>query len=267
MGNTLLNKDNSQNTYLYEISHDVMSDDYDRKHAKFYTNLLGVFCFLEYSKHKSDTDIKLIVYENKLNLYALDDDQKGMILTVFPSLDKDYIPKDLPETVACKELSRLLSTDLKIGQVHDIDKTYGSYLYVDKSKLSVCEYITVQNVYDLDVSKITEDLKSKLKNLNNEKEKLDSIISENIVKDNVGLKTIVNQQILEMATKQKEKQKEKEEKTEEKKEEKKEEKTEEKSEEKEKTEDGKRKSNRSKSKRKSKRSKSKSRRKSRKIKK
>ena len=167
-GNSVIfpNADNSQNmSYLYEITHDITTDNLDRKNTLFFTNILGVLCYLEFSKHKEDENIKLIVYKNELNIYQLDDEQRGMMLTVFPSLDEEFVSKD--ESVSlCKELYRLTLNKIKIEDVNNINKKYGSYLHVNKNRLSVCEHIKVDNVYDLNVSKITEDDKNGLQNLN-----------------------------------------------------------------------------------------------------
>jgi len=178
MGNTnvIPNADNSQSTsYLYEITHDIITNDFDRKQTVFFTNILGVLCYLEFSKHNQDDNIKLIVYRNELNLYHLDDDQIGMMLTVFPSLDEEFVPKD--ESVSlCKELHKLTLNKLKIEEVNKINKKYGSYLYVNKNRLSVCEHINVDSVYDLNVSVITEDDKTSLQNLS-EMEKIRYLIN------------------------------------------------------------------------------------------
>ena len=144
--------------------------------------MLGVFCFLEYSKHNKDKNIKLIVYKNEFNLYQLDDDQKNLMVTVFPHFfNKEYIQEDNTVTV-CKELKRLTSHyNLKIDDVNKINKTYGSYLYVDKNKLSVCEHIIVESVYDLDVSKLNENDKNELKE-KNEIEKINYLSNKEIIK-------------------------------------------------------------------------------------
>lgn len=178
-GNSVIfpNTDNSQSTsYLYEITHDVITNELDRKHTVFFTNILGVLCYLEFSKHNEDDNIKLIVYRNELNLYHLDDDQRGMILTVFPSLDEEFVPKDENVVSLCKELHKLTLNKLKIEQVNDINKIYGSYLYVNKNRLSVCEHINVDSVYDLNVSKISENDKTSLRELS-EMEKIRYLIN------------------------------------------------------------------------------------------
>ena len=177
-GNSVIfpNTDNSQSTsYLYEITHDIITDEFDREHTVFFTNILGVLCYLEFSKHNEDDNIKLIVYRNELNLYHLDDDQRGMILTVFPSLDEEFVPKDERVVSLCKELHKLTLNKLKIEQVNDINKIYGSYLYVNKNRLSVCEHINVDSVYDLNVSQISENDKTSLRELS-EMEKISYLI-------------------------------------------------------------------------------------------
>jgi len=203
MGNSIVfpNADNSPNTsYLYEITHDILTNDFDRKHTVFFTNILGVLCYLEFSNHKEDDNIKLIVYKNELNIYQLDDDQKGMMLTVFPSLDEEFIPTD--ETVSlCKELHRLTLDKLKIEEVNYINKNYGSYLHVNKNKLSVCEHINVYNVYNLNVSTISESDKKTLQNLN-ETGKINYLLKEKMTL-NITDKNKVQLHLEEIAEKEK----------------------------------------------------------------
>jgi hypothetical protein len=190
MGNILPTSDGEphKTTYLYEVSHDLITDNYDRKNSILFTNLLGVFCHLEYSKHKKDRNIKIIVYRNEINLYQLDDDQTtGVMLTVFPSLDEEF--KE-PKNALCEKLHRLTSKKLNIEEVNVINKTYGSYLYVNKNKLSICEHIIVEDVYDLDVSKITETVKEAIQN-SSEMNKIEYLKNNGIiVKNDVDKKNV-----------------------------------------------------------------------------
>jgi hypothetical protein len=217
MGNTnvilnttvIPNADNSQSTsYLYEITHDIITNDFDRKQTVFFTNILGVLCYLEFSKHNEDDNIKLIVYRNELNLYHLDDDQIGMMLTVFPSLDEEFVPKD--ESVSlCKELHKLTLNKLKIEEVNDINKIYGSYLYVNKNRLSVCEHIKVDSVYDLNVSQISENDKTSLQNLS-EKDKIKYLLAQKKINQNPKDTVKVENHLDKITKKEKEKKEKKE---------------------------------------------------------
>jgi len=206
MGNTnvIPNADNSQSTsYLYEITHDIITNDFDRKQTVFFTNILGVLCYLEFSKHNQDDNIKLIVYKNELNIYHLDDDQRGMMLTVFPSLDEEFIPKDNSVSL-CKELHKLTLNKLKIEEVNEINKKYGSYLYVNKNRLSVCEHIKVDSVYDLNVLVITEDDKEKLKELS-EKDKIKYLLAQKKINQNTNDTVKVENHLDKITKKEKEK--------------------------------------------------------------
>jgi hypothetical protein len=205
MGNTNLIPDveNSQITsYLYEITHDVITNDFDREHTVFFTNILGVLCYLEFSKHKEDDNIKLIVYKNDLNLYQLDDDQKGMMFTVFPSLDEEFVPTDENVASLCKELRKLTLNKLKIEEVNVINKKYGSYLYVNKNRLSVCEHINVNSVYDLNVSQISEDDKTVLQNLS-EEGKIEYLVVKKKINSNINDTVKVEKHLEKIATKEK----------------------------------------------------------------
>ena len=114
---------------------------------------------MKYSKHQKDKNIKLIIYKNKLNLYALDDEQRKTILTVFPSLDKNYVNKkqnnddddkddkddkdDDDDDDICKEIKRLDLGDLNdnMKKIKKIENIFGSYIKVDMNKKSVVNYI------------------------------------------------------------------------------------------------------------------------------
>lgn len=212
-GNSVIfsNTDNSQSTsYLYEITHDVITDEFDRGHTVFFTNILGVLCYLEFSKHNEDDNIKLIVYRNELNLYHLDDDQRGMILTVFPSLDEEFVPKDESVVSLCKELHKLTLNKLKIEDVNVINKIYGSYLYVNKNRLSVCEHINVDSVYDLNVSQISENDKTSLRELS-EMEKIRYLINNTKMVANKSGTAKAEKHLEKIAEKEKERLKKKEE--------------------------------------------------------
>lgn len=152
--------------YLYTIDHDILTNYNENKHKIFFTNILGVICYLKYSKHQKDKNIKLIIYKNKLNIYALDDEEhRKIILTVFPSLDKNYVNKkqsdddddddnDDDEDI-CKEIKRLEIGDLNdnIKKVKKIENIFGSYLKVDMTQKSIINYIEPVAVHDFNINK------------------------------------------------------------------------------------------------------------------
>jgi hypothetical protein len=179
--------------YLYTIDHDILTNYNENKHKIFFTNILGVICYLKYSKHQKDKNIKLIIYKNKLNLYALDDEQRKTILTVFPSLDKNYVNKkngdddddkndDDDDDDICKEIKRLDLGELNdnMKKVKKIENIFGSYIKVDMNKKSVVNYIEPEAVHDFNINKF----------LTEKHEELDKILRTNTSKE-------TNQQIFE----------------------------------------------------------------------
>lgn len=178
--------------YLYTIDHDILTNYDENKHKIFFTNILGVICYLKYSKHQKDKNIKLIIYKNKLNLYALDDEQRKIILTVFPSLDKNYVNKkngdddddkeDDDDDDICKEIKRLDVGDLNdnMKKVKKIENIFGSYIKVDMNQKSVVNYIEPEAVHDFNINKF----------LNEKHAELDKILRTNTSKE-------TNQQIFD----------------------------------------------------------------------
>jgi hypothetical protein len=180
--------------YLYTIDHYILTNYNENKHKIFFTNILGVICYLKYSKHQKDKNIKLIIYKNKLNLYALDDEQKKTILTVFPSLDKNYVNKkqndndddnkndDDDDDDICKEIKRLDVGDLNdnMKKVKKIENIFGSYIKVDMNKKSIVNYIEPEAVHDFNINKF----------LAEKHEELDKILRTNTSKE-------TNQQIFD----------------------------------------------------------------------
>ena len=171
--------------YLYTIDHDILTNYNENKHKIFFTNILGVICYLKYSKHQKDKNIKLIIYKNKLNLFALDDEQRKTILTVFPSLDKNYVNKkqnddddskdDDDDDDICKEIKRLDIGDLNdnMKKVKKIENIFGSYLKVDMNQKSVVNYIEPEAVHDFNINKF----------LIEKHEELDKILRTNTSKE------------------------------------------------------------------------------------
>ena len=169
--------------YLYTIDHDILTNYNENKHKTFFTNILGVICYLKYSKHQKDKNIKLIIYKNKLNIFAtVDDEHRQIILTVFPSLDKNYVNKnnenddddknDDDDDDICKEIKRLEIGDLNgnIKKAKKIENIFGSYLKIDMNQKSVVNYIEPVAVHDFNINKF----------LNEKHEELNKILRTNI---------------------------------------------------------------------------------------
>jgi len=135
--------------YLYRYSHDLKTSSNEDKKSFFFTKLSGLLCHLKSSKHYEDDNIKIIEYKCNLNLFTLNAEQQKIILTVFPSLDEDYIDNIKTDKI-CSDIKYLKLGDLedKFDEVKNIESKYGSYLICDGTKLHFLKEIDINNVYD-----------------------------------------------------------------------------------------------------------------------
>ena len=144
--------------YLYRYSHDLKTSSNEDKKSVFFTKLSGLLCHLKSSKHNEDDNIKIIEYICNTNLFTLNAEQEKIILTVFPSLDEDYIDNIITDKI-CGEIKYLKLGDLedKFDEVKNIESKYGSYLICDGTKLHFLKEIEINKVYDFNAEKFFKD--------------------------------------------------------------------------------------------------------------
>ena len=184
-----------KNIILYRVDHDI---DFDPKKNKtlLFTDLRGLFCNLMQSKHRDDSQIKIIEYVCDLNLYELFDNQKEMELSLFPEVDENYVQNIYKEFPFCKDFVNINYISLfgskKKEKVENRHKKYGDIFILDINDSSFSGNITKATVYDLNIKKNTQNkdnfvntdldveyIKSMLKKQENESNK-----HENDIKDN-----------------------------------------------------------------------------------